>query len=118
MKITIDKKFTTLEQVAKVKEDIKMFKEMYSERDLLSAFANQAGRNEWFGDILRAEAKAFPGGWAYKDETQFCITMVTEGYNKFYKIRFYIDMAMNVNTNDLYRSPGTKMYSVETYKLQ
>lgn len=118
MKITVNKNYTTLEQAAKVKEDIKAFKEMYSERDLLNAFKNQADRNEWFGDIIKAEAEAFPGGWAYNDETQFCITMVTEGYNKFYKIRFYIDMAMNVNTDDLYRSPGTKMYTVETYKLQ
>lgn len=99
MKITVDKEFTNGYEMAQVKEDIKEFKARYTDGDVLNAMRSQTDFWGGYGeDIIKAEAKAFPAGWDFQNKTLFAVEMLIDGYNEMYKIRFYIDMDLNVDT--------------------
>ena len=125
MKITVKKEFTTIAQLPKVKEDIREFKERYTDGDLKSAFCDAVEEESfllWSSDIVSVNITAFPGGTVYNDETQFHVTMLCRRYREFIEAKFYCDIDLNINTGDLtdYRgiSTGKKMYSVDRYVMQ
>lgn len=123
MKITINKEYTTLAQADKVRRDIREFRGMYTDGDLLRAFRDATDLDiAWNHDILSAFVEAFPAGSLFGDKTSFCVEMITHGFREFCEIRFYCDMNLEVDTRDLtdYRgiSTGEKMYSVRVYKCE
>lgn len=115
MTIKVDKEYTEKMYEAQVREDIKEFKERYTATDILRWFADEVG---WVGgytcEILKAEAKAFPGGWVHENRTSFMFDMVLEGRNVMYKVHFYIDMDLTVSQ---YTTLGNKMYSIQRFVL-
>ena len=93
MKITVNKEFTTLSQLPKVKDDIKEFKARYTDGDLKSMFCDVV--NDWtaYGaEIISVSGEAFPGGYVYNDETQFHIEIICRKYGEFVVLRFYCDL--------------------------
>lgn len=122
MKMTINKEFTNLSQVAKVKEDMREFKSRYSDNDLLHTFQDTTGL---YGvgsyEVLKATVEAFPKGMLYDDETVFCIELYLYGCSEFAKVRFYCDLDLVVDTSDLMwfgdpeRNPHKKLYKFTRY---
>ena len=119
MKFTIDKEYTTLAQLPKVKQDCKEFKTLYTDNDLLRAFEDAVIDIDipCGLDILSANLEAFPGGTDYNNETAFRVEIVGRCYHSFFVITFYCDMGLTVDTRDLAFTPGEKLYKVERYKL-
>lgn len=122
MKVTINKEYTTLAQVEKVKADIKDFKSMYTEKGLLSAFSDATGLVDYFCDVYSCEVEAFPENMLIDSDTVFCVEMVAGvKFSTFYTIRFYCNISCEVDTRDLidYRgfSTGKKLYSCEAYQF-
>ena len=102
MKITIDKTYTSGCFKDRVKEDIKTFREVYTESDLLRAYNDTfdeyiAG---WKDNILKCELQAFPGGTDYNNETWFYCEMVIDCEVAIFKIRFFCDLHLKIDTRD------------------
>lgn len=121
MKMHIDKDLTTLAQEAKVRHDMREFRERYTDGDLLRAFYDATDINEAYShDILSVSVKAFPAGSLFGDKTSFCVEMLTHGWRKFCEIRFYCDLDLEVDTRDLTNwrgeSMGEKLYSCAVYE--
>lgn len=113
-KITIDREYTTLAQVDKVKEDSKEFSNCYTVGDLIREFTEQTEYNEiWAPEILKVEIKAFPAGTNYNNETHFSVDMILDKWDKIYKVHYYCDMNIRIDTRIL--PGGMKMYSVKKY---
>lgn len=114
MRITLDKDYIESWQMDRVKEDVKAFKEMYKEEDLLGAFRAQVCDFVIVEEILKTKVEAFDSGWAMDNKTVFRVEMVVDAWNSIYKIRFYVDMGLAVDTRDL--TGGVKMYDIKEYK--
>ena len=120
MKITIDKHFTTLDKVDRTKEQMKEFKAMYTDGDLLRMFSETV--DNWdlgFGqDIIYCNLEAFPGGSAETDETHYHVEMLTEKYNGYNKISFYISQSGEIDTrpHSDYQGGTFTLYSVKHYE--
>lgn len=110
MKITIDKEYTAGYQMAQVKEDIKEFKERYTEKDILSVIRSQLDFwNNTNAEILKTEIKAFPGGSFYGNETHFAIEMILDGFLEINKIYTYMNMDLDI--------PNPALSKIRTYKV-
>lgn len=119
MKITIDKEFTAVAQVPRVKEDIKEFKARYTENDLLSAFWDTVNIPHPYGhSVILSEIDAFPSGWTTGDKTSFHVQLVTRGFREFLEISFYCDLDLNIDTRPLYGGTGDKLYSQRYYSCK
>lgn len=114
MKITIDRQYTEDYQLPAVKEDIKAFKEMYTEGDLLRAFENQTGEDIYVEEIVRTKIEAFDSGWAFDHKTAFQVEMVVDAVMEMVKVRFYTDMELNVDTREI--AEGVLMYDCRRFK--
>lgn len=115
MKITVEKKYTTLEKLPQVKADMKEFKARYTDNDLLNAFVDATDIiDPYAADILRCDVEAFPAGSDFDDETHFGVEMVTFTYAKVCVLRFYVDMDLTVDTRKAYLS-DSMLYSCEVY---
>ena len=122
MRIKLDRKYIENYQMERVKSDVKFFSEVYALSDLRIAFESQVGIDFGYNpEILKAEISAMDSGWATGNKTIFYVYMVVDGGGNIYKIRFYIDMDLNVDTGDLVGFNGAiygKMYDVEKFKLE
>ena len=123
-KITIDKKFTTLEQVPKVRQDIQEFKEYATVEDLYGQFKwairdTEDDFHTYDSKIVYCNLEAFPGGSDFDDKTCYKVEMLIEEWHEFWKIQFYITQDWEINTSTLYPRglKPMKMYSVEHYTL-
>ena len=121
MKITIEKKLTTLDKVERTKQQMKEFKEMFTDGDLLRMFRD--AMNGWeYGysdEIIRCNLEAFPGGTMETDENHYSVDILLEGFRRFTKVHFYISQSAVVDTREVPDGNGglMKMYSIEQYKL-
>ena len=98
MKMTIDKTFTENWQMDRVKADVKEFKAMYTDGDILRSFQEQTeDYRTYAADIVYCKASAMDSGWAFGNVTTFCIEMMVEAPCKIYKLRFYIDMNLKID---------------------
>lgn len=97
MKITIDKDLTCISQAEKVKEDMKAFKEAFTDGDLKMAVCDLFDGKLYGSAVLSANVKAFPSGWFFGDETHFCVELVCADWRKFYKVRYYTDLSLSVH---------------------
>ena len=121
MKTSVNKDFTTLAQLPKVKADLREFKERYNDGDLKRAFCDAVSSNGMYcADIVSVDVEGFPAGSVFNDETHFSVTMLCRDYGNFYDAHFYCDMNLTVDTRDAINYGGThslKMYRVDVYKL-
>ena len=121
MKITIEKRYTTLDKVERTKQQMKEFKEMFTDGDLLRMFRDAVDGWEYgYGDeIIRCNLEAFPGGTMETDETHYSVEILLEGFRRFTKIRFYISQSAVIDTRDVPLKNGEtmKMYEILQYKL-
>lgn len=120
MKTSINKDYTALSQLKKVKEDLKEFRGRYTDGDLKLVFMDSTGINEiWNTDVISAEVEAFPAGSLWGDDTHFHVKLITRGFRVFYEVSFYCDLNLTVDTRDLvdYRgiSTGKKLYECTKY---
>lgn len=123
MRIKIDKQYVENYQLERVKEDMKSFSESFTLEDLRTAFETQTGTYlGWNPKILNTEIFAMDSGWATGNQTIFDVYMLIDsGLDVLYKIQFYINMELNVDTRDLNGFDGKnygKLYSVKKYKLE
>ena len=101
MKITMDRKYVEDYQVDRVKADMKEFKERYTDGDLLREFMDQTGNvKPYAADIVYCNVKAIDSGWAYGNTTCFQVSMLCDGIIAMYKLSFYIDMDLKVDTRE------------------
>lgn len=117
MKISIDKGMTTLEKLARTREQAKEFKAANTDGDLLRMFHDALEHYEISGDILRCDASAFPGGTMETDENHYAVDMIVMGYNSFWKIRFYISQSCEIDTRTVWAYDHyMDMWTIEEYK--
>lgn len=114
--IKVDKGFAkTKEQQMKVREDIKEFKERYTDRDVLRAFEEAVGWNGGaFAEIVKATGEAFPEADWYGADTSFCFEMILDDRIAMHKIRFYTDLDLKIQITTMF---GDDMYRIKTFKL-
>ena len=120
MKISIDKKFTTLDKLERTKQQAKEFKEIYTDGDLLRMFRDAVdGWHYGYSDeIIRCNLSAFPGGTMETDENHYSVEILLEGFKQFTKIHFYISQSGEVDTREVWNCNGgtMKMWDVEVYR--
>lgn len=110
MKMSIDKKYVEDYQMERVKEDAKEFKGRYTDGDLLRSLMEQIKDYRcWASDIVYCNVKAIDSGWASGNVTMFCVEMMVENINRIYKLRFYIDMDLQVDVRP-------KMITIREFK--
>lgn len=117
MKISINKELTTLAQLPKIKHDLREFRGMYTDGDLLRVFCEQTGFCDAYAhEILSATVEAFPGGTDFDNETAFSVHLLTHGWREFCEIDFYCNAQLEVDLRDLMFTPGKKLYHQRVYK--
>ena len=110
MKIIIDRNYTEADMMARTKEQIKEFKEIYTENDLLRMFTEATGEVTGFvEEIVYCRLSAFPGGSQETDETHYSVDMLIDTFKAMYKIHFYISQSGEVDTREIPSMPGQKM---------
>lgn len=117
MKITLNKKYIEDYQIDRVKEDAKEFSEAFTLNDLLREFEEQAkfvpGVNP---EIVKYKVEAMDSGWACGNKTTFSVDMMLDDWRTIWKIHFYIDMELNVDTRIV--NGETKMWNIREFKEQ
>lgn len=126
MKITIDKERTTLAQVDKMKEAVKVFRDSWTEKDLFAVFCHASHEIEMmalgsrYDAVLSCSVNVFPAGWNDDCDVWFGVSMDVKGWSRFAEIHFYIDNNGNIDTRDFDLvarfNPQGKMYSVIEYE--
>lgn len=102
MNITLDKENTTIALKDQVKADMKEFKARYTDSDLKRAFEDALDYGKTYGgDVLKADVQAFPSGWINDNATHFAVDMLVDNCIALYRIRFYCDMNLEVNTDPI-----------------
>ena len=115
MKIKINKNYVEDYQLERVKADAKDFSEAYTVGDLKRAFEEQVGG--WFGtEVVKTEITAMDSGWALGNKTIFEVTMLIDDWNTIYRIHYYIDRDLEVDTRVL--ANGLKMYDIRKYRTE
>lgn len=101
MKMKIDRKYVEDYQLARVKEDAAEFKGRYTDGDLVRSYMNQMDDYRMCNaEVIYCKAEAMDSGWACGNRTIFCIEIMLENHMSIYKIRFYSDMDLNIDTRD------------------
>ncbi len=117
MKITLNKKYIEDYQIDRVKDDAKQFSEAFTLGDLLREFGQQVKFFPGVGaEIIKYKIEAMDSGWACGNKTIFDVNMVLDDWKVMYKIHFYIDMELNVDTRIL--QDGTKLWNIREYREQ
>lgn len=119
MKIIIDRKYTEAHMMERTKTQIKEFKEIYTENDLLRFFTEAVGETLPFvEEIVYCRLSAFPGGYTETDETHYSVDMLLDTYNKMYKLHFYISQSGEIDTREIPSVPGEtmKMWQITKYE--
>jgi len=98
MKLTIDKEYTLVGNLNKVKEDLKTFKARNTENDLRNAFEELTERN-CNGEIVKCEVTAFNPN--VLSDTYFRVDMVIDNYIDFKRISFYCDEYIKIEEDEL-----------------
>ena len=112
MRISIDKEYTAPYEYAHVKDDIKAFSDGVTIRDIIAHFLGNIEMQIGNFEIIHYTVRAFSGGWAHKNNmTCYVVEAVLEGWEKLYKVRFYIDQDWEVNI-----TPG--WYKFITYGIE
>ena len=124
MKIAMDRDMTESYLVDRTKMQMKEFKEIYTDGDLLRMFREAINESSlgFNYEIIRCNLRAFPGGWQETDETHYCVEMLLEGWKEFIKLHFYISQSGEVDTRTdmpvygLGTTEHMSMYDIKRYK--
>ena len=116
MTIKMDKSLTTFAQAAKVKEDMKQFKNCYTGGDLLRAWNEVFSEAEQYekcvhGDVLSVTVNAFPANWYTGGETTFRVDLIADGYLAMHKLAFYVNLGLEVDARP-------ELMTHKVYKLE
>lgn len=110
LKITMDKEFVEDYQIERVKEDMNEFKNMYTINDLKNRFMDETESFEIYGaEIISYKISAFDSGWACGNKTCYAVDMILDGFEKMFKVRFYIDQDYMIDLRP-------NLYTVKTFK--
>lgn len=102
MKIKINRQYVEDYQMDRVKADMKEFKERYTDGELLYQFIEQTDITKpYSSDIVYCNVKAMDSGWAFGNKTVFQVEMLCDNLIAMYKISFYVDMDLHVDTRKL-----------------
>ena len=126
MKIRIDYEMTSCAKLERTKAHAKEFKAMFTDKDLCALFIEALYAEfgdrvyqemDLYGDILRCELTAFPGGTLETDTTHYRVEMILCGYDMT-KISFYIDQNGTINlwAWNHFERKHMALYTVETFK--
>ena len=118
MKIVIDRKYTEDCKLARTKAQIKEFKEIYTENDLVRMFQGATGETlPFIEEIVYCRMEAFSGGTAETDETHYSVDMMLDTFSAVYKIHFYITQSGEIDTRRLpiYNGEMMQMWQVKKY---
>ena len=123
MKITMDRAMTEDCMIERTKNQMKEFKEIYTDNDLLRIFRDATKTEDLSLNykIIRCNLSAFPGGYFETDETHYMVDMLLEGFREFVKLHFFISQSGEVNTSK-YCVPSNDcdrwmdMYSITHYR--
>ena len=96
MKIAMDKNYTRVGQVEKIREDMKQFKGAYTDNDLRRAFEEATDR-DLTGEILKTTVSAFSGTF----ETSYAVEMIIDADFAFKRVSFYCNGELKVDTEPL-----------------
>ena len=116
MKIKLNKKYIEDYQLERVKADAKDFAAANTLNDLVRVF--EAQTDEFIGnrpEVIKAEIEAMDSGWACGNKTIFEVHMVIDDFDSMFKVMFWIDMELNVDTRTL--ADGIKMYNIKRYEI-
>lgn len=113
MNITVDKNYTEKAFNSQVKADIKSFKSVFNEHDLLWALSEKTGKTFYEMNILMFEGAAFPGGYAFDNETHFCFNVILSSRKTMYRIIFYCNMNLEITEKTSF---GSNMITIDEYK--
>lgn len=119
MKITMDKDMTESYMVDRTKAQMKEFKMIYSDSDLLRMFADDVNRGDLMigYKILQCDLRAFPGGSRETDETHYCVEMTLKGWREYVELYFYISQSGELSTEPRWiGNAWLNMYDITTYK--
>lgn len=106
MKISMDKKLTLIGNAAKVKNDMKEFKAMYTDGDLRRAFEDVTDYN-CYGDIIKCDVSA--ANCNVGGDTFYYVEMIIDGWRDFKRISFYCDSNLTIDNEEMLL--GYKYYS-------
>ena len=130
MKMSIYKELTAKYEEDTVREDMKEFKESYTDGDLLRMFQDALDArgipspymNSAY--ITACNIKAFPAGTDFADEygrqpTHYEVKMtIDDGCLEIDKIRFYTDNELNIDLFVTAFGETHRMYSLDRYTLK
>lgn len=120
MKITIEKRLTTVDKLERTKQQMKEFKAIYTDGDLLRMFRDAVDGWEYgySDEIVYCKLEAFPGGTMETDETHYSVDMLLEGYDTMTKLHFYISQSGEIDTRVVpnYTGGTMKMWDVKEFK--
>ena len=111
MTIKIDKDYIRASKIKEVKDLAKEFKTRYTDNDLKNAFIDTFDNYKLHNaDVLKCEISAFEKSPYGEVEFNCSVEMVLEGILSMFKIRFYTDMNLEIDVNEL-------LHEVREYKL-
>lgn len=115
MTIVMNKEYTTIAKAERTRRQMKEFREMYTDGDLLRMFrdATDTWQYGYSDEILYCKLSAFPGGTQETDETHYSVDMLLEGFQRYTKIHFYISQSCEIDL----RLVPIPMWSIETYSI-
>lgn len=115
--IKINKEFTEKWTIEQVKADAKEFQNSTTYEDIMCAFRSQTNWNDRYDSIVKIDIDAMDAGSFYGNKTIFCVEALLESFDTYYKVRFYIDMDMNVDTRTVANGADIDMYNVRKFVL-
>ena len=96
MKITLDKEYTAESQVPAIKEKMEIFKEKFTDNDLLRMF-NEATDTDINGRVVECTVEAYASN-AINDDASFFVEIIVYCVAAFHVIRFFMDDNTGVHT--------------------
>ncbi len=95
MKMKLDKAYTTVANVERVKSDMQQFKTAYTDGDLLRMFCDSPNVYEGdisaYGDVLLCEVEAWSTDVQLCYRTHFTVKMFVYSYSAVYRLWFCIN---------------------------
>ena len=131
IKTSVNKEYTTIAQMPKVRENLKVFTEVFTAGDLVRMFWDAAERDNvakitrfrnlsaMSCDCIACSVEGFPGGTDYNNKTVYRVDATVEYYDCFVKIGYYIDP--DYTPGKMIMNPfgqALEMFTFMVYRLQ
>lgn len=122
MKITLNKEYTEKYMEARTREQMKEFKQMFTDNDLFCMFdaaIGDAADLSYNPDIIRCDLSAYPGGTMQTDETHYFVDMLLKGFDEFITVHFCMSQSGEITLKawDIFSREYVNLWEVKHYKL-